>query len=700
MLTKVGRLASTLFHRWWGLLLFQLPRRSTSVDTFSGPVPHRVKIGWHLVLIRARRQTPGWTATLHFAPPDGIGISQAVTLVRPFRRSMLGIKLGVFFLNGGTSKCIVRLYCTSKPPGFVSLVLLPLPQLLAAVGVWVQNPNAFWIALQAVSGPPLERIRKAISLAAIYGQRTPKSYPSWLQLFDSWSEEHLDLIINSLCYAPSVSAVVFHAGNGNVAALEATLASLQDQKYPFSQILVIEGGSAAPSSQSGILGEWIAVIQAGETLPRHALLLLVERLGQPDRPELLLADEDRILPDGTRADPLFKPQPSLTLVCSGLLSRGVWLMRSEALHLDTPWAECVRLEGWFSLHAAGRAKKARRVPFLLTHRRDDVENAPPTILAEIINARIRHIGLHAEVTPSFPLRLQWDDGKLERRLVSILVPSRLRGTVQLGCLLDVLAKTTYAKFEMLVVITQKDDLDEGQLQAAQRLLSDSRVRIEILRQPSFNYSLANNFAASMTTGDFICLLNDDVSPLDGKWLDRMVAMFSDGDTGIVGAKLYYPNMTTQHGGVIMGLAGLAEHVNRFLPRGEPGYAWRGVLDQEFSCVTGACLLVRRGLYERLGGLDESLPTGFNDVDFCLRVGKLGYSIVFAAHVEMIHHETISFGHHYSSNREQEAADVKVMRERWPDVCEDDPFHNPNLSLTGQTAWELAYPPRNFDKRFN
>ena len=138
-----------------------------------------------------------------------------------------------------------------------------------------------------------------------------------------------------------------------------------------------------------------------------------------------------------------------------------------------------------------------------------------------------------------------------------------------------------------------------------------------------------------------------MSPLDSDWLDRMVAVFSDHDVGIVGAKLYYPDMTTQHGGVIMGLGGLAAHLNRRLPRGEPGYMWRGVLDQELSVVTGACLLVRRDVFERVGGLDEALATAFNDVDFCLRTRALNYSVVMAASVELVHHETLTFGHHYA-----------------------------------------------------
>ena len=120
---------------------------------------------------------------------------------------------------------------------------------------------------------------------------------------------------------------------------------------------------------------------------------------------------------------------------------------------------------------------------------------------------------------------------------------------------------------------------------------------------------------------------------------------------------------------------------------------RAILDQEMSAVTGACLMVRRTLFEQVGGLDESLPTGFNDVDFCLRIRALGHSVIMAASVELVHHETISFGHHYADNAAAESADAELIRQRWPDVIAADPYHNPNLSLHLTAEWEWATRPR-------
>jgi GT2 family glycosyltransferase len=680
-----------------------LARTLSRPDVFFGSLRGTNRIGWHLIVLRARRQPLGWTATIRVSCEDAAR-TQDIQLVHPLARQVLGVKLGVLFLGDRATEFRVRLHNALDPPEAVGLTLLSIPPFLAAVGICLQNPTAFRDAFRSVSGSWAARVRKGVAAAAFEGQRIKGDYRLWTWFFDAWSEGRLQRIAAALPARPSVGALVFCATR-NEAALAATLASVRAQTYAAAALVVVRPGEAGAIS-SASASEYVAVLQAGEVLPRHALLLLVDELGRQGA-DALLADEDRIGPDGTRADPWFKPQPSLTMMCSGLLSRGVWLVRSSVLRQALAsaavpdWAECIRLAVWFTLHAAGgptgrtvgEVARVRRVPRVLTHRRADAEAAPPAVLAQVVDMFLGRQGVQATVTPEFPLRLRWHGGGPATRKVSLIVPSRLRGDVQLRCLLDVLANTTYRDFEMLVVVTQDGPLDKVQHRAAERLRAAGPARVELLRRASFNYSLASNLGASLTDGALICLLNDDVSTLDGDWLDRMVAVFSDKGVGIVGAKLYYPNMTTQHGGVIMGLAGLAEHVNRFLPQGEPGYMWRGVLDQELSVVTGACLLVRRDVFKQVGGLDEALPTGFNDVDFCLRVRALRYSVVMAASVELVHHETLSFGHHYANANEREAADVALMLERWQAVCAADPFHNPNLSLAARNEWTLASPPR-------
>ena len=638
------------------------------------------------MILRVRKQPQRWMAMLELSSPGTS--TRKLPLSQPSARWPFGIKLGIAYLHGPAGHAEVQLRGARWLPDVISLSLQPIPSALAAFGVLLQNPSAFRASFETAVGSWRRRLRTAFVRGVINGQALPDGYTDWLLTFDHWSDRRLAPVLATLPSRPSVHVMVFHAGQGKP-ALAATLASLRAQGYPVSGVDVIRPGDVLPTPSA----PFTAVLQAGEVLAWHALPFLLRAMSGTEVVDAVFADEDCIRADDNRSNPSFRPQPGLMMMCSGLLSRGIWLLRSTVLPAGQApsWAECLRLQVWFTLYKAGQGSRIRRVPMLLTQRRADAEAAPPDSLAAIIDAGLQELSVRATVVPTFPLRLRWDVDV--HSTIDVIVPSRLRGSVQLSCLLDVLGRTTHPNFSMLVVVTQDAPLDEDQMAAARLLKASRRAGVSLLRRTRFNYSAANNHAVAQTSGELICLLNDDVSLINGEWLGYMAAMFSDPAVGIVGAKLYYPDGRTQHGGVILGLSGLAEHAHKFLPRGEPGYMARAVLDQEMSAVTGACLMVRRRLFEQVGRLDERLASGFNDVDLCLRVRALGYSVVMAASVELVHHETISFGHHYAGDAAAELADVRLMQQRWPDVIADDPYHNPNLSLQLTAEWELAIPPR-------
>jgi GT2 family glycosyltransferase len=674
--------------------------RPSGIKTFTGQMPPGLQAGWHFVLVHARQSMPKWIAVLRMgaAAPEFSPIE--ITLAQPYIWNPFGVKFGVFYLPRAQERLEVDLYSKQTSPAEAQVTFIRVFRVIASLIVCLQNIPGVVSAFGSTAGNFRFRFRKAIAATAINGQYLPKSYANWLSCFDDWPQDRIAALLASPHHPhrPIISAIIFCA-SGDEAALAATRDSLESQIIPPCEV-IIHRRQDHPAFGETLLGEYVAILQAGEIIPSHALLLLSDELVRLHYPETLFADEDIIDETGKRSLPLFKPEPNLTLMCSGLLSRGIWLIRREWLEQHPPdeaplcYAEAVRLAAWFRVYEAGRAAATKRVPYLLTHRSTGAENAPPEILAAVVSGFLARAGFDATVKPSFPLRIQWRPGVLRAKKVSLIVPSCLRGETQLACLREILEKTAYPNFEMLVLVTQPDALDEEQERAIAPLRAHPNFRVEIIPSSAFNYSAVNNIGAAGTDGDFLCLLNDDVAPMESDWLDRMVSFFADRNCGIVGAKLFYPNLTTQHGGVIMGLAGLVEHANRFLPRGNPGYAFRAELDQELSAVTGACMLVRRDVFEQVNGLDETFPTAFNDVDFCLRVRAAGFGIVFAASVEMIHHETLTFGQHYSPEKtEQEATDIQRLRTRWSEICKTDPFHNPNLSLVGRSEWNLAYPPR-------
>jgi hypothetical protein len=597
-------------------------------------------------------------------------------------------KFEIAYLPDGMDRAEIQVIGNGWLPSHMSLSLQPIPSLLAAVSVAARQPHTLFTHFSAETGAWRQGLHKALAASIAGSQSLPVVYQEWVRTFDTWSKWRIAPLLAALPDRPAVHVIIF-ATEMDSPALAATLASLRVQSYPVSGIDIVRPGAPIPAPAT----PFTAVLQAGEVIAWHALPVLLREMAATGLTDAVFADEDCLAADGSRHHPSFKPQPGFMMICSGLMTRGVWLVRSELLpHGASPgWAECLRLQVWFARHEIGRDDRIRRIPAVLTHRQADAEAAPPQALAAMIDAALLGRGVRASAVPVFPLRLHWEVDTRDR--IDVIVPSRLRGDIQISCLLDVLTRTTHSNFSMCIVVTQDMPLDAEQLAVARRLEATGRATIRLLERSSFNYSTANNFAAGLTGGALICLLNDDVSLIDGDWLSQMAGRFSDPKTGIVGAKLYYPDGRTQHGGVILGLAGLAEHAHKFLPRGDAGYMSRAVLDQEMSAVTGACLMVRRTLFEHLGGLDESLPSGFNDVDFCLRIRALGYAVIMAASVELVHHETITFGHHYADNAEAERADAQTMHARWRGVIASDPYHNPNLSLRPNAEWELAAPPR-------
>ncbi|MEZ5479920.1 MAG: glycosyltransferase [Thiolinea sp.] len=214
----------------------------------------------------------------------------------------------------------------------------------------------------------------------------------------------------------------------------------------------------------------------------------------------------------------------------------------------------------------------------------------------------------------------------------------------------------------------------------EQIVQDKRVRIIPYDQP-FNYSAINNYGVQHARGSVIGLINNDVEVISPGWLTEMTAHACRPEIGCVGAKLYYSNGQIQHAGVVLGLGDVAGHAHRFFARDAEGYHGRLKLAQNYSAVTGACLLVRREIYEQVGGLDaENLAVAYNDVDFCLRVREAGYRNLWTPYAELYHHESISRGKDDTpAKRVRYEQEVAYMKSRWGRELENDPYYNPNLS---------------------
>jgi GT2 family glycosyltransferase len=275
-------------------------------------------------------------------------------------------------------------------------------------------------------------------------------------------------------------------------------------------------------------------------------------------------------------------------------------------------------------------------------------------------------------------------------LVSIIIPTRDNAKILMNCISSIIEKTTYKNYEIIILNNQSVETET--LAYLQSLSENPAIRILSYDYP-FNYSSINNYGVRHANGSVLCLLNDDTEIISPDWLTVMVSHSLRPSIGCVGAKLLYTNGQIQHGGVVLGIGGVAGHAHKYAERYEYGYFGRLFLTQNYSAVTGACLVVKKSIYEELGGLNEKdLPIAFNDVDFCLRVRDSGYRNVWTPLAELFHHESISRGFDDSPTEQKRAArEVSYMKENWEEILTCDPAYNPNLSLTRED-FSLAFPP--------
>ncbi len=258
------------------------------------------------------------------------------------------------------------------------------------------------------------------------------------------------------------------------------------------------------------------------------------------------------------------------------------------------------------------------------------------------------------------------------------------------CISSLFSITEYPNYEVILVDNGSDE--KPSLELLDQLATDPRVRVLRVEAP-FNFSALNNLAAREAKGEVLALLNNDIEIVESSWMYRLTALALRPDVGVVGPRLLYPDRRVQHGGIIVGHGGVAGHGHLGIKESEPGYGGWAVLDRTISAVTGACLFIRKELYEQVKGLDEELAVSFNDVDLCLKVDALGLRNIYAVSVTCLHHESASRGvNDTQPKRLAFEAEVMLFKSRWREKIACDPFYNPNLTLDRE-AFTPADQPR-------
>ena len=440
-------------------------------------------------------------------------------------------------------------------------------------------------------------------------------------------------------------------------------------------------------------GEFLMFADHDDFLEPDALYEMVRALNENRELDLIYTDEDLCDEKGEcffapRMKPDFNPDflRSINYICHLVLVR-----KSLAEEVGLLRKQCDGAQDYdFLLRCIEKTDRVYHIPKVLYHWRvsetstagnQDSKTYAIDAGKLALTEHYARLGYEAEVEYTgifimYRMRL-----KLKSQpLVTILIPNKDQAETLANCLSSIYEKTDYPYFEILVV--ENNSEKEETFAYYEKMKQEHENFHVVTYQGGFNYSAINNFGVRHAKGEYLLFLNNDTEVISPFWIREMLGFCQREDTAAVGAKLFYPDGLVQHCGVVVGLANYAGHVQNFKTRRDNGYFGRLRAVQDISAVTAACMLVKRSVFEEIGGFDESFEVAFNDVDLCLRIRETGKLIVQDPNVELYHYESKSRG--YENTPEKLArfkGEVIRFRKRWKAFLEKgDPYYSPNLTL--------------------
>lgn len=558
-------------------------------------------------------------------------------------------------------------------------------------------------------------------------QRQNVNYASWLEKYEQVDVPQQKKAAEKFNYQPKISILV-PVYNVEIKWLERCIDSVLAQTYSNWELCIsddastnreikkyldkmmaqdsrikvvyrMENGHISLATNSALeiaQGEFIALVDNDDELAVNALFEVVAALNKNPELALIYSDEDKIDLEGQRFAPHFKADWSPdTLLGNNYIS-----------HLGVYKTDLVKEIGGFRQGYEGSqdfdlvlryvekisAEQIYHIDKILYHWRtlpgstasdgkakDYINNSGIKTLNDTFERR----NLKATATPGLiPGFYEIDFEVLAEELVSIIIPTRNGYEDLKTCIDSIIEKTSYSNYEIIVADNGSDDPKMQELFAEYKEKLGERFINQLIDIP-FNYSRINNLAAEKAHGKYLLFLNNDTEVINPDWITAMVAYGQFDHVGCVGAKLYYPDDTTQHAGVIVGAGGVAGHALNNLPKSNLGYFGRLSIDVDYLAVTAACLLVKKIDFEAVKGFDESLEVAFNDIDMCIKIYELGRYNVFAHKAELYHFESKSRGYEDTPEKQKRfASEIDKMKNRWGKYIAHDPFYNDNLTKEG------------------
>ena len=438
-------------------------------------------------------------------------------------------------------------------------------------------------------------------------------------------------------------------------------------------------------------GDYICLLDHDDLLAPHALYLYAREIARSGA-DFLYSDEDKVTEDGKKhLQPHFKPDFNLDLLRSNnYITHFVAVKKSLAFQTGGFRPEMNGAQDYdFIFRCTENAQHISHIPEILYYWRTSQSSTADNPMSKqyAYDAGKRAIEEHlartntrgeVELLPDFGFyRVKYP--VLGQPLVSVIIPNKDNAGMLRTCVESVF-ESSYENLE--IVIIENGSTERETFEYYRELSDDPRVHLVRWKKP-FNYSAINNYGVKFAKGDYYLFLNNDVrATITPDWLSEMLGVCQRKDVGIVGARLYYPNNKIQHAGIVIGIGGVAGAMFVDLTKGRSGYMHKAAIMQDLSAVTAACMMVKKEVFEAVGGFTEELAVAFNDVDFCLKAGKCGWRVVYDPYAELYHDESRTRGPEDSPEKVKRfQSEIEYMRSHWLDILKNgDPNYNRNLSL--------------------
>lgn len=440
-------------------------------------------------------------------------------------------------------------------------------------------------------------------------------------------------------------------------------------------------------------GDYIALFDHDDLLPVFSLYEVVKAINENPDVEFIYTDEDKITTlDKPRFNPHFKPDFSIDFLRANNYICHFSIFKKELM--DKLGGERSKYDGAqdfdIILRMAETTDKILHIPKVLYHWRVH-ENSTAKAGGEakpyafeagvlVVQDHIDRMGLKGKASHGATLgTYKVDYEVIGNPKVSIIIPNKDSIDVLEPCINSIIEKSTYNNYEIIVV--ENNSTESATFEFYNKIQENNKIKVVKYPENKFNYSAIINYGVKNSSGDFIMQLNSDTEVITPDWMEKMIGFAQREDVGAVGAKLYYPDNTIQHAGIIIGIEGVAGHLFRGLPRNAHGYFARESTIQNFNAVTAACMMARKEIYDEVGFMDEKFEVAFNDLDFCLKIREKGKLIVYNPFVEFYHYESKVRGYEDTPEKiERFQGEINRFKEKWRNYFETtDRYYNPNFS---------------------